>query len=80
MVPMMTPSALHELVVQARSAADAHAGRLVGMEVSVPPELAQHPVASILHDRLARVGLRGVEVTVHVRAGPIRVQRFEFQR
>jgi hypothetical protein len=76
----MNTSALHELVVQARAAADAHAGRLVGMGVAVPPELAPDPVACLLHDRLAREGLRGVEVAVEVRVGPVRVLRFEFQR
>ncbi len=76
----MNDSALHELVAQARAAADAHAGRLVGLGVAVPPELAPDPVARILHDRLAQMGLRGVEVSVDVRVGPVRVLRFEFQR
>jgi hypothetical protein len=76
----MHPTLLHDLVAQARAAADAHAGSLVGLGVTVPPELAPEPVARVLQERLARAGLHGVEVTVDVRVGPVRVLRFEFQR
>ena len=76
----MPEAVLHELVSQTRAAADAHAGRLVGLGVAVPPELAPDGVTRVLQERLARAGLVGVEVSVDVRLGPVRVLRFEFQR
>lgn len=71
---------VEELVTSTLLLARTRSGRIAALNVSVPGEISEQQVSTLLRARLAACGHPGLEIVTHVTSGPMRITSAEFER